>query len=576
MLADWKDAFTLSDEFAWTGGFETAHAPRIRSLVKLKTYLDQAQVKVCLLKPYFEQPDYPLVESRDLLPSFEGDAWEFKELPGFSMVALERPLSPFEEVFQYDGLTPAPADRPNVAEGVCPIDGGQGVENLAILQNRLPKRLQEHFRVNCGEADPADLAAYPKLLPFLVQMDRAQVMALGQDGLFNLAGVFASFPSDLDAEIKRFGVKIGVFEPGNNALYLRRRAFVYQFLMELYGFPVVSERRTSAALFSRRLFKMGERFLIRVLGQSDRVITSFYAHPQAKLYPRVEKIALVRVEKEQTEVINRLKEGGWFVDEERRVVILRVRYRQHKYDPNNVRRDRALSVDSQQVVHPLTGEELDTVNIIKDVSNMFLRLNDIVRGEYTGRTVFKRHEVVENTDTHDKRLKFLYSWISKHQRRIVSYSDDFYGNVSAVLDNYLLNPDNYEVFQQMRELHQEVWLKYSYIQQARTVRKLEEVYLGFAGERMGYAAKLKQAVELMHDLKFEIVNYFDDLVLNAIMLCKQMTIDSYIRRAYVDKADEKLTDYGREVKRQHRRLSNLLDEFQTVRKSRSEQLLKTA
>ncbi len=83
---------------------------------------------------------------------------------------------------------------------------------------------------------------------------------------------------------------------GDDRKYERNRIFVSQFLMELYGFPIVSERRTSSALFARRLFRMGEQFLVRVLGQTDRCITSLFSHPDAKYYPMVEKIALVSVD----------------------------------------------------------------------------------------------------------------------------------------------------------------------------------------------------------------------------------------------------------------------------------------
>ena len=65
------------------------------------------------------------------------------------------------------------------------------------------------------------------------------------------------------------------------------------------------------------------------------------------------------------------------------------------------------------------------VNVVKDTSTMILRLNDIVRGEYVGRAVYKRNELVENTDTDEKRLKFLFAWLSKNQRRIIGYSEEF-------------------------------------------------------------------------------------------------------------------------------------------------------
>ena len=190
--------------------------------------------------------------------------------------------------------------------------------------------------------------------------------------------------------------------------------------------------------------------MVRVLGQTDRAITTLSSHPEARYYPRVEKLALITVDKTQTEAIKALEEGGYFIDSERRVVIVRVIYRQHKYDANNVRQDRALSVAGQEIIHPLTGQAFTRINIIKDTYSLFLRLNDIVRGEYNGRIVYKRNEIVENTDTHEKKLKFLYAWLSKHQRRIISYSDEFYSNVVKVMDNYLLDPNNYEDFSGMQ------------------------------------------------------------------------------------------------------------------------------
>ncbi len=123
------------------------------------------------------------------------------------------------------------------------------------------------------------------------------MIAKNTQGKFYFAGIYASFPSDLDTELKRFGLKIGKFQPGDNRLYEINRLFVYQFLMELYGFPIASERRTSSALFARKLFKMGEDFLIRVLGQSDRTITSLYRSTDSRMYPKVEKIALVSLNK---------------------------------------------------------------------------------------------------------------------------------------------------------------------------------------------------------------------------------------------------------------------------------------
>lgn len=565
----WEQAFSRTPEGQALAAGDDGPDLVLSDLAALKDFLDWTHIKFCLLKPYFEHPAYPLVESRELLPSFDSDAQEYRELPGFSMVAFARPLDYFSEIFQFDILH-------NVLEHVgfglgpaCPLEQSVLAQNLRTFLDRMPKPLQEEFRRRFTRRDISSPESYPKIMPFLAQMDRGHVMSLDTDGAFYLSGVYASFPSDLDTEIKRYGLRMKKFAPGDNVRYELHRNFVYQFLMELYGFAIVSERRTSAALFARRLFRLGESFLVRVLGQSDRTITTLWSHPEARYYPRVEKVALVQVDKEQKDVIRSLSRGRYFVDRDKRVVILRVIYRQHKFDPGNVQQDRALSVLRQEVIHPLTGRVNSRVNIIKDTSNMFLRLNDIVRGEFSGRIVYKRNEVVENTDTHEKRLKFLFAWLSKHQRRIIAYSDEFYAKVVKVLDSYLLNPDNYDVFQGMHELYQEVWAKYSFIQQARKVKLLEDLARRTAkGRKVNYLEMFELSNQVLHELKFEIVNYFEPLVQAVIDIGENTLHDGYLVSAYASRRDEELTRYGQDVKKQYGRMVALLDEFKAIRRSR--------
>ncbi len=571
MRLTWENAFSENPQFNWSEPYARRRVQQIRSLSLLKDYLDCVQARYCLLKPFLENEDYPLVESRELLPSFDADPYEYANLPGFSMVALDRPLDYFDEIFQFDILH-TPTDQLDAYQGkACPLERTVHLNNLDTLLNRMPRRSQESFHENMSQTDVCDLVSYPALLPYLLQMDRAHVMAKDLYDTFHLCGVYASFPSDLDSELKRFGLRIGKFSLGNNDKYERNRQFVYQFLMELYGFPIVSERRTSSALFARRLHRIGEDFMIRVLGQSDRTITTLYSDPEERRYPKVEKLALVRVDREQKETINYLADNGFFIDKERQAVIMRVIYAQHKYNPTNVRQERALSLEQQEIIHPITCEKVTHLNIIKDVYNMFLRLNDITRGEYVGRIVYKRNEVVENTDTHEKRLKFLYAWLSKHQRRIIGYSDEFFAKVSKVLDSYLLSPENYDTFSKMNDLYREVWAKYSYIQQARKVKVLEDLQnRTYRGNKVDYLQALQMAAELMHELKFEIVNYFDELVIQAISICKAMLQDRYLVRNYRDKKDEELTGYGLDVKKYYGRLASQLDEFKAIRKSRAD------
>ena len=570
MALDWKQLFRQAKP-AWKDAWSFAAPPQLRDLASLRQFLDLVHIKYCLVKPYCEVSDYPLVDIRELLPSFETDLWEHAKLPGFSLVAFARPIRYFSEVFQFDNLKPL--DRNLRADHARQYMD----RNLEVVHSRLPRALQEQLRAQFQKNDVTDLSNYPALMPFLNTMDRAQVF--GMHGLhpldmqFYLAGVYASFPSDLDTEVKRYGLRIGKFKVDDHDAYERDRAFVLQHLMELYGFPVASERRTSAALFARRLHKMGEHSFLRVLGQSDRTLTTIWSDGNHKPYPQVDKIALVSVEDNQDGILERLYDGGYLIDEKKAVVILKVRYKQHKYSPDNVREERAISVESQEVIHPHTGEPLKVPGFIRDTTSMFLRLNDIVRGEHVGRIIYKRSEIVENTDTEAKRLKFLYAWLSKHQRRIIGYSDEYFANIDKILSAYLLTRENFEIFTGVNDLYLDVVRRYSYIQQARKVRILEELQQRiYRGDRIGYAKMLAESVSLLNSLKFEIVSYFDQLVSTVISIGDSMLNDRYLMRNYIEKPEDELTRNGLEIKRNYGKLVTAIDEFKAIRKSRTSEL----
>lgn len=283
----------------------------------------------------------------------------------------------------------------------------------------------------------------------------------------------------------------------------------------------------------------------------------------------MEKTALVQVHENQKDTIELLKDQGFFIDVKKRIVILRVAYQQHDYSPKNVREDRALSVMKQEVIHPITGRTIDSLNIIQNVRNMILRLNDIVRGEYRIPVNYKRSEIINSTESHENRLKVLYVWLSKHMHRIVDYSDDYYSQIVRVLDGYMLAPDNYEIFSEHHDLHQEVWSRYGQIQQARKIRILEDLrYRKYKGESISYRRMLELITEIMSELKFEIVNYFDKLVVKVLIIGNDVISDRYIQRKYVEVDDKKLTPYGRDIKKNYQLLVMLLDEFRSIRKSR--------
>lgn len=561
----WNYAFREAPGDVWTSG-PLPDPVHVESIDELRTALDWAHIKHCLLRPYFEVKDYPLVESRELLPSFDSDLYEYKELPGFSMVVFERRLSPMSEIFQYDGLYSLhDGGDSETAAGACLLDCDISKRNMEVVLSRLPKRFHKDFINNFKESDLSAMECYHDLLAYLLQLERAHVIALDGSGAFHLAGIYGSLPSDLDSELKRFGMRIGKFKPGDNRLYELNRNFVYQYLMELSGFPIVSERRTSATMFARRLHRMGERFLVRVLGQSDRIITTISSPKQRRQYPRVEKMALVQVPEDQTETVEILHEQGFFIDTVKRVVILRVIYEQHRFNSKNVREDRALSIHRQEIIHPITGRVVDHFDILKQPRSMLLRLNDIVRGEHRGSVVYKRNERVEGTESHENRLKFLYSWLSKHQRRIIGYSDEFYSKIMQVLDSYLLAPDLAKVFLTMRNLHAEVYAKFSYIQQARMVNVLDELKdRRYKGRVVSYEEMLTLMSDILTGIKFEIINYNTKLGGMVVYVGKQVLGDGYLRRTYIEPPESALSNYGRGVRDLYDKLARLLDEMEAL------------
>ena len=567
----WQNAFSKIPTFkALKNGHLLPKSP-LRDLDDLRRLLDFIHIKFCLLKPYAEIKGYPMVDARDLLPSFEPSLTEFPELPGFSMVALGRSLDYFNEIFQFDLLHTCRDPDRRVLGNSCVLEASLHSKNLACFLAHMSKEMREEFKEATKDHQISDISSYSVLIGFLSRMDRAHVLSLDCDGQFYLSGIYASLPSDLDTELKRFGLKSRKFKPNDNLVYENNREFVYQFLMELYGYPISSERKTSAAIFARRLHKMGEKFLIKALGQSDRTLTSIFSTQSGHAYPRVEKVALVPVEIRGMDVLNYLDKGGFFFDRKRRTVILRVVYRQHKFDANNVRQDRALSVWRQEIIHPLTGEVCTSVNLLKDTYTMSLKLNDIVRGEFVGRVVYKKNDIVENTETHEKRLKFLHSWLSKHQRRMIGYSDEFYAEIVRVLDGYLADPGLAEEFSEHHELYHEVWTTFSYIKQAREIKELEDLKdRVYKGKKISYLEMLRLSTAILADLRFEFAHYFEPLVTKAIFFSESMLNDRYLIKTYMTPKEDQLTENGMMIRKLYRRLVSLVDELKAIRKTKAE------
>ena len=82
----------------------------------------------------------------------------------------------------------------------------------------------------------------------------------------------------------------------------------------------------------------------------------------------------------------------------------------------------------------------------------------------------------------------------------------------------------------------------------------------------GVFATLNQTY--MRDLKFELGNYFEPLMLSVLHYMEMILDDRYLLRRYINCPDDKLSKGGVEIRKNYRRLVSLRDEFESVRKSR--------
>ena len=524
--------------------------PADLSLADIKQILEYQHIKAGLLTAY--DSHYPLVEPRELIPSFDAPHIEHHGLPAFGILVLDREMSYQDEVFQFDLLTP---------EG-SPPDPGIVASNRMILRERLPRDLVPVMDRRLGRRAVTALHRYIWLLPFLTRMDRGHVMARDSEGQFHLSGIFASFPSDLDGEIKRFGLRIGKFKKGDNKLYEANRKFVYHFIMEQCGFPICGERHTSAAIFARRLLRKRERFIIKVLGTSDRTITTMASLGAKSGRPALEKVALASARNAPPETIESLFEGGFFVDERRKVVILKVTYGHHRYHSDNVLEDRALSVRGQQVIHPQTGEAV-TTDVLGLGQDRLLLLNDIVRGEHDGSILYQGRYPVSGTSDHKNRLKFLSAWLKKHRAILADYSPDNFEMTSKIISSYLQDPAKEEIFKNYPELFDEVKQVAANLRVSHRLRLLEKMVntkSDYSGRRLHHSHIL---IILVHILSTEGDSFAEqhpralDKLLN---ICRRELSNKYLKTRYLSK--EPTNRQERELVGEYRLLERLVERLE--------------
>ena len=520
------------------------------SLEELKHVLEYHHIKTGLLSAY--DSHYPLVEPREMLPSFDSPHIEHHGLPAFGALVLDREVSYQDEVFQFDLLT---------SEG-SPPDPGIVASNRMILRERLPRDLLPVMERRLGRRAVTPLHRYIWLLPFLTRMDRGHVISRGPGGLFNLTGVFASFPSDLDGEIKRFGLRIGKFKKGDNRLYEANRKFVYHFIMEQCGFPICGERHTSAAIFARRLLRKKERFLIKVLGTSDRTITTLASLGSKSGKPGLEKVALVSARNVNPETIEVLHDGGFFVDDRRKVVILKVVYGHHRYHSDNVLEDRALSVRGQQIIHPQTGEIIST-DVLGLSQDRMLLLNDIVRGEHDGSIIYKGRQHITGTSDHKNRLKFLYAWLSKHRAILADYSPDNFEMTNRIISSYLQDPKKAEIFAGCPELFEEVKKASANLRVSHRLRLLEKMVNSKSdnsGRRLQHSHILIILVHILGNEGDTFAERHPRALDKLLNICRRELSNQYLKKRYLSR--EPSNHKEREVLGEYRLLERLVERLE--------------
>lgn len=76
-MIKWQEVFS-KDSLPWQDATQLSSSIAVSDLPQLKKMLDAVHIRLCLVKPYQENKNYPLVEARELLPSFDNDMFEYK------------------------------------------------------------------------------------------------------------------------------------------------------------------------------------------------------------------------------------------------------------------------------------------------------------------------------------------------------------------------------------------------------------------------------------------------------------------------------------------------------------------
>jgi hypothetical protein len=110
------------------------------------------------------------------------------------MVAFERPLDYFNEVFQFDLLHTCRDPDSRVQGDSCVLENSCIERTWTVSSRICPKSCARSFKEATQDRQISDISSYSLLIHYLSHMDRAHVLSLDREGEFFLSGITPRCP----------------------------------------------------------------------------------------------------------------------------------------------------------------------------------------------------------------------------------------------------------------------------------------------------------------------------------------------------------------------------------------------
>ena len=135
----------------------------------------------------------------------------------------------------------------------------------------------------------AGFAAYPALLPTLLQMDGAQVLSWDNEHNFHLSGVSPPFLLISTSELKRFGLRIGKFVNGDSNNLMSATAFCLSIPDGAFTVFRLSRSGAPQARFCPQTPQNGREIPAARARPDGSHLTTYISDGSHSRYPKVEK-----------------------------------------------------------------------------------------------------------------------------------------------------------------------------------------------------------------------------------------------------------------------------------------------